>query len=340
MEIAIFGLWLGITFSFLGWLRAKFEKDAFEGDEVIYISRASTTLTSGNSRQRTQGFILILEYWQRLQDPHPMIVILRPSNNALKRELCWTNRLRIRYFIGVFQLFWICFLSFLFSSTIGGTFFFTLCMVVVFITIVGLSRGISILACWLPQKYLNLKVIEYDNLQEKKMVQRLLGGLPGVLMDIRWVRYKKTHWQESVKMYRWGHQLSRGNVMEVPNNTEQCTQTQYRDTPTGLLMGILKTLFGGGNVVEVPGDTEQCTLHTHNQLCDATIDQIMRVAGVIVFLLTPSPTPWGLSKVFDALPFDESVDLVTYILVVTAPFLCLCLGRTSRLLICNCGVRE
>ena len=226
----VFGMWLGISFILLGWVRARFERDAFEGDEVIYISKVSTTLN----------------YWHRLRESHPMIVILRPSEDASEREPCWTNRLHIHYFIGVFQLFWICFLSFLFSSTIGGNLFRTLLMVVTFIGIVCISRGLSIVACWLAQTHLDLRVIEYDNLQEKGMMQRLLGGLTGVLVDIRWVRYRKDHWQESVKMYRWGHQLSRGNVVEMPDDTEQCTvhtQVQRRDIVVGLLGRLVGVAF-------------------------------------------------------------------------------------------------
>ena len=202
----VFSFWLGATFIILGWLQLRFERDSFGGHEVIYITSPST----GN-------------YWRRLLDPHPMIVILRPSNDASEREPCWTNRLHIHYWVAMFQIFWLCFLSFLFSSTIGGTLFRTLFMVVAFIAIVSVSRGFSITACCLAQKYLDPRVIEYENLQEKKMMQRLLGGLPGALVDIQLMSLKKTQWQESVKMYQSGSQLSRGNVMQVSDDGEQCT---------------------------------------------------------------------------------------------------------------------
>ena len=277
----VFSLWLGATFTVLGWLRARFERDSFEGDEVIYINAPSTS-----------------NYWRRLLDPYPMIVILRPSNDASEREPSWTNRLHIHYCVGMFQLFWLCFLSFLFSSTIGGTLFRTLIMVVVFIAIVGMSRGLSILACWLAQKYLDLRVIEYENLQEKRMMQRLLGGLPGVLLDIRWVSYKKTQWQESVQMYQWGSQLSRGNVMQGSDGTEQCT------------------------------------LHTETQGRDAFMDWLMRFVGVTITawgaLLSPN---WSVGS--DLGPDIDPLEARMIIFATT--FACLYLGRTKRLLICNCS---
>ena len=189
----VFILWMGATFTVLGWLRARFERNAFGRDEVIYISKAQRT---GNN-------------WQRLLDPHPVIVILRPSNHGQAHTPHY-----IDYFIGLSQILWICLLSFLLSSTIGGSLFTTLIMVVTFITIVHVSRGLSILACVVAQKHLNLRVIEYDNLREKGMVQILLGGLTGVIMDIHWVNFKKSQWEESVKMYEWGYKFSRGIVME------------------------------------------------------------------------------------------------------------------------------
>ena len=275
----VFSYWLGATFTVLGWLRARFEKDSFGGDEVIYITARNTG-----------------SYRRRLLDPHPMILILRPSNDASEREPSWTNRLRTHYWMGMFQLFWICFLSFMFSSTIGGTLFRTLLMVVVFIAIVGMSRGLSILACCLAQKYLDLRVIEYENLQEKRMMQRLLGGLPGVQVDIRWVSYKKTQWQESIKMYQWGSQLSRGNVMQVSD------------------------------------DGEQCTLHTKTQCRDAFIDWLMRFVGVTITvcgaLLSPN---WSVGRSLSMGPIEARI------LIYATTFACLCLGRTKRLLICNCS---
>ena len=280
-------VWLGVTLTLLGWLGAKFERDAFEGDEVIYISKVSTSLGTGN-------------YLQRLWDPHPMILILRPSKDASEREPCWTNRIHIRYFIGVFQLFWICFLSFFFSSTIGGTLFRTLLLVVAFIGIVGISRGLSILACWLAQKYLDLRVIEYDNLEEKKMMQRLLGGLTGVRVDIRWMSNKKSHWKESVKMYRWGQQLSRGNMMEVPD------------------------------------DTERSTLHTQTQRIVAFMGHFTRMVVVTSTVSATIVLPNWLIRGDSSLEVNQRVQMGAGIVIIVATaFSCLYLGRTRRLLICR-----
>ena len=280
----VFSLWLGATFTILGWLRARFEKDAFAGDEVIYINKVNPTQSTGT-------------YWRRLLDHHPMIVILRPSNDSSEREPCWTNRLLTRYFIGIFQLFWLCFFSFLFSSTIGGTLFWTLIMVVVFIAVIGLSRGLSILACWLALKHLDLRVIEYDNLEEKKMVQRLLGGVTDILLDIRWVRFKKSQWQESVEMYRRGHQLSR------PDDPEQCalhTDTQGRDVQMDLCMRVVGVALTAGGVLFTPR-------------------------------LRP---PWAVNNLGPIL--NPTVVICVRAIIFATTFSCLHLGRTRRLLICSC----
>ena len=279
----VFSSWLGATFTILGWLRARFEKDSFGGDEVVYITSPST----GN-------------YWRRLLEPHPMIVILRPSNDASEREPSWINRQITHYWVGMFQLFWLCFLSFLFSSTIGGTLFRTLFMVVVFIAIVGVSRVFSILVCSLLQNYFDLRVIEYENLQEKRMMQRLLGGLPGVLVDIRCVSYKKIQWQESVKMYQWGSQLSRGNVTQVSD------------------------------------DGKRCTLHTKTQRRDAIIGWSMRFLGVGITAWGSYFSPnWSVVDVLGPEITSTAVANLQVILLITA-FAFLYLGRTRRLLICNC----
>ena len=277
----VFGLWLGGTFTLVGWWRAKFERDSFGGDEVIYISKALSTSI----------------YRQRFLGPHPMIVILRPSHNVLK------NHQHNSYFIGMLQLFWLCFLSFLFSSTIGGTLFRTLIMVVAFISVVGISRGLSILAGWLAQKYLDLRVIEYDDLEEKRMVQRLLGGLTGVLVDIRWLNYKKTEWQESVKMYRWGNQLSRGNVA-----------------------GVLD-------------DTKPCTIHAQKEWADALMDSLVRAAAItycilmaIVLAILGAPA-WADPRVVASRKVQLGAGLI---IIVASAISVLHLGRTKRLSICNC----
>ena len=283
----VFIAWLGATFTLLGWLRARFERDSFGGDEVAFISDV-TTLSTGN-------------YWQRLLDRHPMIVIIRPSNDASEREPCWTNRLRTHYLIGIFQLFWICFLSFLFSSTIGGTLFWSLTMVVAFVTVVGLSRGISILVCWLVQRHLDLRVIEYDNLEEKRLMQRLLGGLPGVLVDIRQVRYNKARWQESVKMYLWGQQLSCGNVTEVPDVTDQCS------------------------------------LHTKSQRRDALVNWLIRAVCVISAACAATFSPKIIITLDDLGPEINYGTRTIRIIVLATSITYLHLGRTRRLLICNCG---
>ena len=220
LGLEVYSLWLVATFAILGLLRARFERDSFGSDEIIYIRNAVTANSTGSY---TLGSYTLGSYLRRLQDPHPAIVILHPSNHAQENYQHTLNFLD--FLIGMSQLLWICLLSFLFSSTIGGTLFRTLIMVVMFVTIIHVSRGLSILACVVAQKHLNIRVIEYDNLQEKRMMQILLGGLTGIVMDIRWGNCKKTQCEESIKMYEWGYKLRHGNVM-----SDRCIHTENRKT--------------------------------------------------------------------------------------------------------------
>ena len=281
----VFGIWLGATFTFVGWIRAEFERGSFEGDEILYISKLNTT-------QRANT------YKRRLLEPHPMIVILRPSERLRK------NHPHTRYFIGMLQLFWICFLSFLFSGTIGGTLFRSLVMVVVFIVTVGVSRGVSILVCWLALKYLDIKIIEYDNLEERSMMQRLLGGLTGVLIDIRWINSKKTQWQNSIAMYQRGHQLSGGKVIRAPNDTK---------------------------------DTQRCPLHPQPRRRDAIVNDAMSLA-IGAFTTWASLVVPGWVGYNDPGPrANPTVPRVAEIILIVASTLsCLNLGRGKQLLICKC----
>ena len=278
-----FDLFLRVTFTFVGWWRAKYERESCGGDEVIYIN---TTLSTSS-------------YWRRLQDPCPMVVILRPSNIALERDPCQPNLL-VHYFVGMLQALWICFLSVFFGSTIGGTVFRTLIMVITFAIVIGVSRGLSILACWVAQKYLQLIFLEYDSPEERMAVQILLGGLTGALLDIQWKNYQKTGgWQRSVKLYQWGHRLSHGGVMEVP-------------------------------------DAVRCTLHTKPQLHGDFIDSSLRIVGAIFFdlitIITPSLAGWDNDT-------DVSiVRLVAATIITIASTVSLWyLGLTKKLVICNCG---
>ena len=177
-------------------------------------------------------------------------------------------------------------------------------MVVAFIAIVGVSRGLGILVCWLAQRYLDLRVIEYDNLKEKKMVQRLLGGMTDVLVDIRCVSYKKHSWQESVEMYQRGHQLSCGNVTKAPNGIKQCPlhakKTPRRDT----LIYWLMRMMGAG----------------------------LTSGAALINIWT-----WTVFYFYG----DEHVDLLLLQMAILAATFAasLHLGRTKRLLICNCVER-
>ena len=291
----VFSLWLGVTFTCLGWLRAIFERNAFGRNEVIYMGKAQKI---GN-------------YWQRLLEPHPMILILRPSNHGQANHL----HTPMDYFIGMSQFFWICLLSLFFSSTVGGNLLQTLIMVAMFITIIHVSRGLSILACIVAQKHLNLRVIEYDNLRERRMVQILLGELTGVKMDIRWANCKKGQREESIKMYQWGYQLSHGNLME-----DQCTlhtTVQHNDAFIGNCIRIAAFI-------------------------------LFFTAGFnpsVISWMNPASIYWMIDQInFPRLPAAEPPNPIKslFIFSVLLPGVLACwnLGQTKKFLICDCNLRD
>lgn len=198
----IVAMWLLGVFSIVGFMRVRFESKVFAATEVIYISEASKTMGAG--------------YWKRIWFPQPMVVIVRPSPNGTSDSDGHRIRsLKVIYFIGILQLCWIMFLSFFFSSAIGGALFRTLLTVSTFILAVASSRGLSILTHWLTERYIGLKVIEYDDLQELRVMQRFIGALSGVLVEIQdatgsRMNPKDAQWEESIKIYLWGQREGHG----------------------------------------------------------------------------------------------------------------------------------
>ena len=170
------GLLLGIL-GFVGPLRMRFERNTFATTDIIHISKVSNTGTMGTT------------YWSRLRAPHPMIVMLRPSPNAISNLNGQGSKvirgLKVVYFIGVSQLCWILFLSFFFSSSIGGSLFWSLLTVWTFVLAVAVSRGLSILTIWLVEKHIGLQVIEYDDLLELEVMRGLIGALPEARVEAR-----------------------------------------------------------------------------------------------------------------------------------------------------------
>ena len=186
------GLLQGV-FCLLGPLRMRFERKYFAATDIIHISKASNTMGTN--------------YWSRLRDPHPMVVILRPSPTAfgLNANGQGSKGLRVIYLIGVSQLFWILFLSFFFSSLVGASIFWSLVFVSTFVLTVAMSRGLSILTVWLVEKYIGLQVIEYDDSLELEVMRRLIGALPEALVEVK--GNPNTFWE---KCYLQGQSMGYG----------------------------------------------------------------------------------------------------------------------------------
>ena len=116
-------------------------------------------------------------YSQRLLSPHPMVLIVRPSPKIIP-----IRHLRV-YLIGYLQLLWLVGFSFIFSTTVNGTLFRTLLLVTSLVSLVALSRFISIYHCWWLEKKLNVTLIEYDTEEEHALLDALVIRLRQGLVE-------------------------------------------------------------------------------------------------------------------------------------------------------------
>ncbi|KAI5803967.1 hypothetical protein DFH27DRAFT_553488 [Peziza echinospora] len=107
--------------------------------------------------------------WYRLSTPHPMVVILRPSEQFVVPR----NPL-ITFFIGYLQLIWLGLVSILFGSTAGGTLVYTLAFVAAFVTTVAVARALGIYFCYWLEKQLDVQVLEYDSAEEQRALKMLI----------------------------------------------------------------------------------------------------------------------------------------------------------------------
>lgn len=106
-----------------------------------------------------------------------MIIILR-HNGAVGEKF------RKSYAIGIFQLIWLCFVSFLFGSTYGGTLFHSLAFICTFVLVVALTRAASIEVCaWMVTK-LDVVIIECATPEHKTQVEKAINEMPGTFVEV------------------------------------------------------------------------------------------------------------------------------------------------------------
>ena len=232
------GLILGVL-CFVGPLRMRFERKAFAATDVIHISN----LTASNSNRT--------HFWSRLQNPHPMVVILRPSANAtfdLNEKGSNGIRLRVVYSLGVLQLCWILFLSFFFSSSIGDSLFWSLLVVWTFVLAVSISRGLSILTIWLVEKHIGLQVIEYDDLLELEVIRGLIGALPKAHVKVKGNTnslWEKGYLQGQSVGYRSGEHEVITSFIGFPGWAEVIPMVSALIVVSLILLNVSTTLFVG-----------------------------------------------------------------------------------------------
>ncbi|KAF8461523.1 hypothetical protein BDZ91DRAFT_736973 [Kalaharituber pfeilii] len=166
----IFGCWLLVTIIVGGFIRAYFESIQSKTTEILYVSPQKGLRDIG---RQTLGS----SFWGRILSPHPMIIILRSAKQDQPQNF------RTSYLIGTFQLFWLCFVSFMFGSTYGGGLFFTLFMVLTFALVIAVVRVVSIEACGWMEKRLDVVIIEYADEWEKVTIQSHLKEMHEVLIE-------------------------------------------------------------------------------------------------------------------------------------------------------------
>ena len=171
--------WLFGVFAIVGIFRSAFELHDYAITEVIYINKAKSNQSDSATRWNRM--------WARMWVPPPTIVMLRvpPTNSSGSDK---KQKPLGMWFFGILQLCWLMYLSFYFSSMLGGALFRTLLTVSAFIFVVAISRGLSILTNWLVVKHIGLTVIECDNREELRQWRRCISALSRALVEVRGMR--------------------------------------------------------------------------------------------------------------------------------------------------------
>ena len=119
----------------------------------------------------------ILSYaTRRLLQPHPIVVILRPSATLLVPP-----RASVTFLIGYIQLLWLGFNSALFGSTVLGSMFWVLFFVGLYVTAIAIARGLGIVMCWLLENWMSVYVIEYDSPEEQAALKLVICHIEGLV---------------------------------------------------------------------------------------------------------------------------------------------------------------
>ncbi|KAF8462165.1 hypothetical protein BDZ91DRAFT_784608 [Kalaharituber pfeilii] len=165
----------------------------FQKDSSKWVSRLASWLvarlqpkglTSSTIDQRvgtlTKVILGLIRMWIELRKSPAIVILLLPSPDPSPRR-GWKFLLKSGC-ISYFQLCWLFFLSFLFSTILGNTIMYTVIFVVSLSTIVFFARFLSIAATQVLQHCFNLIIIYYDSKQERAQVEETLERMSGVLI--------------------------------------------------------------------------------------------------------------------------------------------------------------
>ncbi|KAG0129043.1 hypothetical protein HOY82DRAFT_611236 [Tuber indicum] len=127
--------------------------------------------------------ILSIE-WERLNKPHPMVLVIRPSRDPSQQKV------NMHWLSGYLQVLHLGGVSFLFGSIALSSLFLTLGFVATFVSAVAFSRLASINLCAWLEKRLGLTIIEYRTEREWVAIWFVLNSMPGCLVESKNSSYR------------------------------------------------------------------------------------------------------------------------------------------------------
>ena len=185
---------------------------------------------------------------ERSLDPHPMVVILRPSE-----QFQVPQHPGVTFLLGYIQLCWLCALSFLFGSTVAGTLYLTLKFVITFVSTVAAARALSIFLCWWLEKALDVLVIEYETAEEQIAAKTAICSAGMVVIPDE-PEQRQILVESKTGFYRYckGYRLTSVPCPHFENGT--CREVQPRQTTTtekDKQQPEMSTLVGGRLAFEI-----------------------------------------------------------------------------------------
>ena len=154
-----------------------------------------------------------------------MVIVLRATGRKDQER----HPLQV-HLIGFILLVWLCIVSFLFGSTVGGSLIRSLCLVLVFSSSVAAFRGLCIgLGLWL-ERALDVTVFEYDSPEERRAIESVLKAMPGALVQAQPAYHTQGIWRLYLETYADGYKIAE---ITPDGYTNTCTEQLPCSCPPG-----------------------------------------------------------------------------------------------------------